>query len=884
MMPRPPARWTALLRWLTPAADRDAVLGDLLEGYARRHATDGRRAAQRWCRAQVLASLGPLVTRRLAPAPSPKGSPMNGLWQDIRFSTRAARSRPLVTTVAVLSLAVGITLPTVVFNLLDAAVLRPLAVTDPDELSLITEQRATSVNSNLPYPDFVDWSRDQQAFSGMLASSPIQASVAVQQSTIVVTGEAVSGGYFETLGVPARRGRTLAPSDDLASSAPVAVVSERVWAQVAGATAPFSPTPITVNQRPLTVVGVIDDRFAGVRPGARAGIWVPLTAMQSIDPDRIPRLLAERRASWLWLLGRRRPGVTHEAAAAELNRVEAGLAPTVGRSAPKQLRVTDGRRGTDTVPDATRDTLRILLGASLLVLLVACANVAHLLTAQSTERRRELQVRAALGAGRWRLVRLLVVDAGLTAALAGVLGLAAMVPAARLASSMIAVFGTPMDLSVGLDWRTALFALALGTAAALAASVAPAWHVFRAAGAAAPQGGARTMTSGRATLRFRQALLVGQFALALALMVAAALLLRTVAQLRALPAGFDTDRVALLTVDTAAASLTASQREAYLRDAAVRLAAVPGVEAVGLARVIPVGFGGSRMTVVVPEYTPAADEDMELNYNLVGGDYFAAMGINLVDGRPFQPEDAGRAVAIINETMARRYWPDGQAVGREMFAGSPDPVTIIGIARDAKYRMLREEPRPSFYVPLTPDALRGGVFHVRTARAPEAALPELRRALTEVSRTVPVTDARTLRSQTEANITDDRVAMTIGVSLAGAAVLLAAVGLFGAMTYQVSRRTREMGIRVALGAAPPRLLSLVLRQGLTLALMGGAAGLVLSVWTTGAIEARLFRVSAFDTWSFGLALALLTAIALAATVLPARRAARVDPMVALRDD
>jgi predicted permease len=331
-------------------------------------------------------------------------------------------------------------------------------------------------------------------------------------------------------------------------------------------------------------------------------------------------------------------------------------------------------------------------------------------------------------------------------------------------------------------------------------------------------------------------------------------------------------------------TLTTGQRETFLADALTRLATVAGVQAVLFGRIVPVGFGGSRETVDIPGHVAGPDEDMELNHNAVAGDYFAAMGIPIVAGRALSSRDLGQPVVVINETMAHRYWPDGQALGRTLRAGGSDPLQIVGVARDAKYRMLREDPRPSYYLPLDTRTLRTGVFHVRVAGSPNARLTDLRHALQQAGPTIPVTDVRTLRSQADANINDDRVAMTSGVTLAASALVLAAVGLFGAMCHVVAQRTRELGIRIAWGADRARLTRLVLRQGLGVALLGGSLGLLLSTWTTRAIESRLFHVLTFDPMTFTGGAAALTAVALLATALPAARASRVDPIVALREE
>jgi predicted permease len=385
----------------------------------------------------------------------------------------------------------------------------------------------------------------------------------------------------------------------------------------------------------------------------------------------------------------------------------------------------------------------------------------------------------------------------------------------------------------------------------------------------------------------RRGLVVVQFALSLALVVSATLLVRTLENLRSIPTGLDLDHVALLEVDPEAAQYDATRIRQYLGDAASRLRRVPGVRAAGYGRVVPLGFGGSRATVSIPGYQPRPDEDMELNYNVVSPEYFEALGITLVAGRLVDDADTldGPLAAVVNETMARRYWPTVPAVGREMhFGDDKGPVfQIVGVVRDVKYRMLREDAGPSFYYSLAQSARpHGGVLHVRTAGDPAALVETLRRAIAGVDPAVPVTMARTLRDQVSLNVNDDRAAMTIGLALALAALLLAAVGLYGAMSYAVGQRTREIGVRLALGAAPRHIRGTVLGQGLRLAIIGSGLGIGLGAWLGRLIEARLYGVTPGDLTSFALATGVLTVVALVASWAPARRAMRVNPVEALR--
>lgn len=888
MTPRVPRVAAWLMAHLTPAADTDVVLGDLAEEFQTRAARDGLRSARRWYYEQAGRSVMPTLARRWFPTPMtpPEKGPLvrtfgDGLLQDLRFSLRMARRKPLVTAVSVASLTVGIALTATVFTLMNAALIRPMPVHAPADLAWITEQRTSSVNITLPWPDFVDLRRDQQVFTDMTAVAVGQFSLRRDQQQLIADGEFVSETYFQLLGLTARAGRPIGDADAAADST-VAVVSTRLWRELAG-NQDFTPVSLHINERPFTIVGLLDSQFGGVVSGRRADIWVPLSQFPSLTRQG-PERFTERRMSWLLWFGRLKPGASLQTASADLNRIEAALAPAVGRSAPKVFRVTDGSRGSTTGTEAMEPTLRLLFAAAVVVMLVACANAANLLLARGAERRRELAVRTALGASRLRLLRLFLLEAGVIAFTSTLAASVLVIAAARLAAPLLTAFGTPIALDLSLDWRTLTFLAGIAILTTLLAGLAPAWSVAM-HGHRAGDDATRAATTGRRSARVRQGLLVLQFGCSVTLVVAAALLFRTVGNLRAMPTGFDTDRVGLLTVSLRGAGFTPPQSMAYLHDMLARLRATPGVEAVGYASTAPVGFGGSRRTVNIPGVTPADGSSEEVNYNQVSSGYLEAMGISLVAGRTFTAaDDRDQRAVIVNDTMARTFWPDG-ALGRTMLL-SPDqpPVEVVGVVRDAKYRTLREPAIPSFYVPMAASRSGEGTFHVRTSSRPDTRLNDLRQAMTAAYPAVPVTNTRTLRSQTERNLSDDRLALSIGIALAVAALTLAAAGLFGAMSYLVTQRTREIGVRVALGADSRAVHTLVLSQGLRLALAGSAIGLVGAVWTSRSIEARLFGVSALDPTSFIAAALLLTSVALAATWLPARRASRVDPIHALRDE
>jgi predicted permease len=913
----PPRLACWLIERFTVAADRDAVLGDLTEEFEA-HSQASSATARRWYWQQALRSLIPSLRRRW-PAPAfaeatagtpfyrtSSGAPMDTVWQDVRFAVRLSRRKPLVTVVAMLSLIIGISLATVVFAILNAAVLRPLSVASPDELVVLLEQRPTSVQHQKSYPDYLDIRAEQKTMVDVFGSAAPQMVAEIDGTTQVVNGEMVTGGYFDTLGIKTISGRPIGNGDDTVGQPPVAVVSERTW-RAWGRSLPLeSGATLRLNNATFAVIGIAPASFEGVIIGRRVDVWVPTIHRAIATGNPTDTSITTRRSSWLTVFGRRRPGVTDDVVTSDLTRIEQGIFPKWSRTEPRKQFVGPGSHGDFAIPPSMVATLRVLLIATCVVLVVACANVANLLMARAADRGRELALRLALGASRMRLIRLILIEAVLLCVLSAIAATGVALVGARGAARLMVRFGEPIVLSFPIDWRLTLFVSGLALAAAVLSSIAPAIQVFRSTRLASMADGGRTATGTRLATRLRSVLLAAQFGLSLALVVCALLLVRTVGNLRNAPTGFVQNEVALISVSPGLAQWPQIQAWNYVHAGLDRLSAVPGVRSAAYARVRPVDGGGSRMTIEVPGYTPQPQEDMEINYNTISGAYFDSMGIRLVDGtalplRPALPPPAPPRTAqpsgpvtpppllqgVVNETMARRYWPTSRAVGQRFYLGSiaqGQPVEVIGVAADVKYRDMREEARPSFYVSIAPRHALDGVFHVRLLGSPASTLPALRQALVDLSPAVPITQLRTLQTQIDVNITDDRVAMAIGTVLASAALLLAGIGLFSAMAHMVGQRTKEIGVRVALGATGGGIQRLVLGHALAITLTGAALGLGLAVWATSFTASRLYGVTRFDVVSFVSAALVLAAVAIASALVPARRASRVDPVDALRHD
>ena len=885
-----------LARWLVTRSlrgdERDAVLGDLHEEYLEVLNRHGRIAARRWYWRQTATSVLPNLRRRgqrpaTANVCANSGGAMDSLLCDTRYAARMLRRRPLVAGVALASLIVGISLSTVVFSLLNAVLLRPLPVADPDRLAVLLEVRPDGINHNFSYPDFTDYRAAQRTLHDLAAYSRSDVTIRTAEGSEVVAAELVSGAYFQVLGAPVRFGRPLVDADDRIEAPPAVVVSESLWRKVIGDDAGFSPRTVMVNARPFSIVGVVAAPFRGMEVGRDVSIWAPLQQQPALAPSDGPSYLTRRTMSWLTVIGRLRPSVAMERAAADLSAVERDVARSAGRRQPLALTFTSGRQGDSMLPQTMASPLMLLLAAAMLVLLVACANIANLMLSRSTERTREMAVRAAIGAGTARLVRLVLVETLLLGLLGGGAALLAARWLAALAVPFMTSYGEPVTLDVGLDWRILLFVTALALGATLAASLAPALAVRRTSPSAALGDGGRAASAGPRTVRSRRALVVVQFALSLALVVVAVLLARTVYNLRTMSTGLDLDHVALIAVDPEAVQYDAPRIRRYFADAIDRLSRLPGVRAVGFGRVPPLGFGGSRTTVIVPGYASGPNEDMEINFNRVSPGYFEAMGISLVNGRVFDTHDVeGRPlVLVVNQTMASRYWPNAPAVGQRVRFGRTAPdIEVVGVVHDVKYRMLREESGPSFYLPQAQEPASAGVIHVRTHGDPRGTLDTMRRSLTDVDPGVPIVTVRTLRDQANLNLNDERLAMLIGVTLGTAALLLAAIGLYGSMAYAVAQRQREIGVRIALGATPANIRRLVVGQGLALSLAGTLLGLGVAIAFARALKNRLFGVSAVDVPTLIAAASLLSGVAVLATLLPAWRASRIDPVRTLRTE
>jgi putative ABC transport system permease protein len=829
------------------------------------------------------------------------------LGSDARLALRSLRKSPGFTAIVVGTIALGIGANAAIFGLIDQVLLRPLPVADPGRLVVLDAPGPFSGHSSTTSPTLTPVShpmfeglRDRTTgLAGAFAHRETDIHLAVGDQAENATADLVSGAFFQVLGVQPALGRLLSPDDDRAGAPPVVVLADRVFRARFGGDPQVIGRTVHVNSHPMTVVGVAPPGFHGVEVGAAVDVFVPLARQPEVLPTGTT-ILGSWRTRWLTVMARLAPGVSRAEAQTAANVVYAQLlqedAATVVSSQTersrreflaKRLALLPGARGTSGLREETRTPLLALMGMVALVLLIACANVANLLLARGSGRQKELAVRLALGAGRARLLRQMLVESLLLSAFGGALGL---VLAAWTGRALIAAlpFGeAARTLSAEPDLRVALFALALSVLTGLVFGLLPALQATRLPVGPALKSEARGASGAPAQFRFRRALVVAQIALSLLLLVGAGLFTRSLANLRTQDPGFRTERLVTFRVDPSLSGYEPARRLAVLDRLREALLAEPGVRAASLADTPLLANSDNSSTVLVEGYTAREDEDMNPNFNRVGPDFFATMGMPLLRGRDLTDADrlGATKVAVVNETFARYFFGNADPLGRR-FGRARDKVAdveIVGVVKDSQSMSLRETPPRFVYVAAAQQAGLGEMtFYVRTAGDPAQLAARVPGLVRGVDPALPVTNLRTMQAQIRESLAVDRMAAALSAAFGLLATVLAALGLYGVMAYAVSLRTREIGIRMALGALRGDVVRMVLRDVGVLVAAGIALGLPAGYGLGRLIESQLFRMTARDPLAFGIATAALVLAALAAGYLPARRATRVDPLTALR--
>jgi len=815
---------------------------------------------------------------------------------DVRYARRALAASPGFTLVAVLSLALGIGANTAIFSLTDALVLKSLPVQHPEQL--------VSVNMGAP-DDFVltnplwEQIRDHvPVFSGVFAFSDAQFNLARGGESRMASGGWVSGDFFGVLGVHAEAGRLLQHSDDSPGCPAVAAVSDGFARREFGDAASAPGGTISLNGHPFNVVGVTEPAFFGIEVGRTLDVYTPLCAQSLIFRPGI----LDVRARWmLKVIGRPRDGLVPEQVRAAL----AAAAPAIYRATvpanfgsvgqadylKKTFGVAPAATGLSELRDSYSRALYVLMVVVGVVLLIACANIANLLLARGASRQHEMSVRMALGAGRWRLVRQLLTES----LLLSLMGAAVGVLFARWASGLlVGLLSTRQNyvwLDLTIDGRMLAFTSAVACGTAVLFGLIPSWRATRADPQSAMKAGGRGVVEGAGKYRLAKSLVVAQMALSLTLIAAAGLLLGSFRKMTQVDPGFHQDGVLLVSAGFAQARTgldLQTRAQAQLLD---RLRELPGVRAASVSAVTPISDAGWNDQVIVDGFKSAGKQDAMAYFNQVSDGYFHTMGTTFLSGRDFAPTDGPDAplVAVVDEAMARKFFRSESPLGRTFRTSMGDsasaPVMVVGVVRTAKYSSLTEEATGTVYRPFAQgDAKRPTVnYEIRSEGPPLALVPLVKSAVAQMSPSITL-DFTTLHDQLSSSLSQPRLLATLSGFFGALALLLATIGLYGTMSYDVARRRNEIGIRVALGAAGPRIVRMVIAEAGLLIVLGVAVGLALALATTRFVSSFVFGLTATDPATLLIASAVLGVVAMCAALIPAWRAARVDPMSALREE
>jgi predicted permease len=823
---------------------------------------------------------------------------METLRQDIRYAARGLLKAPGFTLVALLTLALGIGVNSSIFSVVNAILFRPLPVERPDELvDIYGRQSTASEHGTHSYPNYLTYRDATSTLSQLIGHSNFFANLSIEGSSDLVVGELVTDNYFQALGVRPALGRTFAPDEaSVIGASAYAVISDRFWkTRFAGAPNVVGKT-FRLNGTTYSIIGVAPPEFRGMIPAVTTQMWIPATMGEKVEPFGNMRVSGrspgntrfERRGQhWLRLKGRMKPGVTIAQVRAEFD----GLVRRLGEQFPESM----GKERIAVVPtsdvrinpdlDKTIAPAGLLLVAAVgLVLVVACANLANLMLARAAGRRREIALRAALGAARTRLLRQLLTESLLLALVGGALAL----PLAVGLSALVSRVRPPLPIDIGLaispDWRVLVFTLVVAIATGVVFGLVPALSASRPDLVPALKGASASVAK-RVRVELRDALVVVQIAVSLVLVVGGALMVRSVLAAGRVPLGFDGDRTAFVTLALEMNGYDRERGGRFLETGLQRLQSLPQVEAVALTSRLPLSLNNNGFSLHITGQEQPNNRPFAIDGAFVDERYFAALRLTILAGRGIMPEDrdASRRVAVITSAMAQRFWPGhaSNALGREFrIREGGEPYQVIGVVTDYKVDTPGEAAKPYIHLPLSRQETFGN-YVVRTTAAASGVVPALQRTLRTLDPDLVFLDKGTLRDLADVRL----FPVHAGAWLIGAfgvlALLVAAVGLYGVIAYSVSRRVKEIGIRKSLGARPTQLVRMVLGEGMLLVAVGGVIGAALAAAVARVLSTALF-VGPFDMVSFALAFAVLALVALLANALPARRAARVDPMVALR--
>ena len=801
--------------------------------------------------------------------------------QDLRYGLRVLLKSPAFTLVAIATLALGIGANTAIFTVVNALLLRPLGgVAAPERLVQIGRQYPDKTYlSDSGYPDYLDYRAQSTVTTGVAAMMPTALHVSTGDAAERIEAEMVTSNFFEVLGVRAAQGRLIAAVDEQDGKAsPVAVISYRLWQRRFGGKAGIVGTPIRLGSHDFAVIGVADPQFEGIKIGTPRDVWIPLLSLHEIDPNRAA-LFGRRGPSWLEVFGRLGDGVTLERARAQFaviaerlqqaypqtnTRVAIGIEPDLGRESD--------------VNERLRRFAYVPFVAVGILLLIACANVAGLLLARSVARQKEIATRLALGAARVRIVRQLLTESLILALAGGTAGLFVGMWLTRWLRSLLpeTYLFLSFNVDFGIDWRVFAFMLAIATITGVAFGLVPGIAASRTNLVPTLKG-----TRGRhgGSVGLRGILVVTQVALSLIMLIAAGLSIATFRNASAIDTGYQIDNVLTARIDLAKQGYNAARGRAFQQQLLERVAQLPGVDAAGLATTLPLNDGRWEDGI----HREEDRKRVQTFQNVVSPRYLDAMRIPILAGRGLSDlDDSTRPfVAIVNETLAERMWPDASPLGKRfIFKGRT--VEVIGLARDIKGRDLFERPGPMMYLPIAQDYHPTTVLHIRAGVTPTQLIPGLRREVQALDPHLPIYNVKALGEHVAATLTPQRLLAYLMTSLSLLALVLAGIGLYGLMSYTVTERTAEIGIRMALGARKQEVVRLFVARGVTLAVAGIVVGLIGAFSVTRLMKGLLFGVSPIDPLTFALVPLVLLAAALMACYIPVRWAASADPKAALR--
>ena len=830
--------------------------------------------------------------------------------RNIKLAARMLLKTPFVTAIAVLSLALGIGANAAIFSMFDQLLLHPLDVNQPSQLVNLSApgpmpgsnscHQAGSCEEVFSYAMFRDLEKAAGPFTGVAAHRIAGVSMAVRNEPVTGDAAMVSGSYFPVLGLNAAAGRLLTPDDDKVIGANyVAVITYRFWEDKFGKDPKIIGQPIIVNGKSYTIVGVAPEKFDGTTAGSRPVIFVPISMRSEIQ--RFFTKWEDRRNYWIYLFARLKPGMTIESAAPAANAiyhpiitdVEAPLQKamsdkTMESFKNKKLLLKPGARGQSSINKEARTPILLLFSVTGVVLLIACANIANLLLARGAGRATEMGVRLALGATRKNLVAQLLTESIMLALVGGVASLLVAQWTLSVISALL-----PPDASETMRFTVSnsviLFSAVLSIATGIVFGLFPALHSTRSDLISAIRAGAGQIAGGRSAARFRSGLVTAQIALSMGLLIMSALFLKSLMNVSKVDLGVKIEQIATFQIVPQRTGYDSARSAVLFNRVEQELAATPGITLV-TDGIVPLLSGDNwGAGVHVQGYNCAPDVDCGSRFNEIGTDYFKTFGVNLIAGREFTPSDqqGAQRVAIVNEEFAKKFKLGNDVVGKFMGDGDTDSLNlqIVGLVRNVKYSQVKDSVPPVFYRPWRQDAGAGSLFfYVKSSLPPEQMLGTLRATMKRIDPSLPIEELKTMNQQVRENVFLDRMISILSSAFALLATLLAGVGLYGVLSYSVTQRTREIGVRMALGADGPRVRKLVMRQVGVMLLIGGAIGIAASLGLGRAARSMLFQLEGHDPAAMTIAVVLLACVALAAGFIPARRAALVDPMNALRYD